>query len=64
MDDTKKFLVIPNDALDCLAQRFASADEATERASDLCARDGQSHYICELKAVVSRADRPVKVKKL
>jgi hypothetical protein len=60
----KKFIVIPRDAFDVLTRREATLQEATERASIDCAESGMQHYVVELKAVASRADRPVKVRKL
>lgn len=60
----KKFIVIPRDALELMGRRYAELAEATEAASGSCAEDGQSVYVLELRAVASRADRPVKVTKL
>jgi hypothetical protein len=60
----KKFIVIPRDAFELLTRRDATVEEATERASADCADTGMQHYVVELKAVASRADRPVKVRKL
>jgi hypothetical protein len=60
----KKFILIPRDAFDLLERRFANVAEATEAASQSCAEDGQTVYVVEMKAVASRADRPVKVTKL
>jgi adenylate kinase len=60
----KRFVLIPRDAFELLARRFAEMDEATEAASQSCAEDGQTMYVVEMKAVAARADRPVKVTKL
>lgn len=60
----KKFVVIPRDAFEMLLRREATLQEATERATTDCAETGMAHYVVELKAVASRADRPVKVRKL
>lgn len=60
----KKFVVIPRDAFELLTRRDVSLQEATERASADCAETGMAYYVVELKAVASRADRPVKVRKL
>ena len=60
----KKFIAIPRDAFELLTRRYADLSEATEAASSLCAEDGQTVYIVEMKAVAARADRPVKVRKL
>lgn len=60
----KKFILIPRDAFELMARRYAELGEATEAASQSCAEDGQSVYVVEMKAVASRADRPVKVTKL
>lgn len=60
----KKFVLIPRDAMELLQRRFAELPEATEFASASCGEDGQSVYVVELRAVATRADRPVKVTKL
>ncbi len=60
----KKFVLIPRDALELMARRFAELGEATEAASQSCAEDGQTVYVVEMRAVAARADRPVKVSKL
>ena len=60
----KKFILIPRDAMELLARRYAELPEAIEAASDACATDGQTVYAVEIKAVASRADRPVKVTRL
>ena len=60
----KKFIVIPRDALELMGRRHAELAEATEAAATSCADDGQTVYVVELRAVVSRADRPVKVTEL
>jgi hypothetical protein len=60
----KKFIVVPRDALELMQRRYAELEEATEAASGFCAEDGQPVYVVELRAVASRADRPVKVTKL
>lgn len=60
----KRFVVIPRDAFELLGRRYADSAEATEAAGAACAESGQSFYIVELRAVASRADRPVKVTKL
>lgn len=60
----KKFVVIPRDAFDMLERRAVTLQEATDRALNDCAETGMAHYVVELKAVASRADRPVKVTKL
>lgn len=63
MEDVKakKFILIPRDALELMVRRYAELSEATEAASDSCAEGGQAVYVVELKAVATRADRPVKV---
>jgi hypothetical protein len=60
----KKFVLIPRDAFELLARRYAELGEANEAASQSCAEDGQTVYVVEMKAVAARADRPVKVTKL
>lgn len=60
----KKFVVIPKDAFDLLMRRFADINGAIKSAEDDCAEHGQTVYVVEVKAVASRADRPVKVRKL
>lgn len=60
----KKFVLIPRDAFELLSRRFVEIAEATEAASVSCAEDGQSVYVVEMRAVATRADRPVKVTKL
>jgi hypothetical protein len=60
----KKFVAVPRDAFDCLARRHASFDEAVADGTDYCGETGMSVFVIELKAVVSRADKPVTVKKL
>lgn len=60
----KKFLIVPRDAMELLDRREASFDAALEKAKDYCADTGMAHYVVELKAVASRADKPVKVTKL
>ena len=60
----KKFIVIPRDALELMQRRYADLAEATEAASAYCSESGQSAYVAELRVVVSRVDRPVKVAKL
>lgn len=60
----KKFVAIPRDAFELMNRRFSELAEATEAASASCAEDGQTVYVVELKAVASRADRPVKITKL
>jgi len=60
----KKFVVVPRDAMNCLTQREATLDQAVATATEACSQDGMTIYIAELKAVVARADKPVKVKKL
>ncbi len=60
----KKFIVVPRDAMDVLAARHASIEEAFAAATDACAESGMSMYVIELRAVAARADRPVTVKKL
>lgn len=64
MIKTKRFVLIPRDALELLLRRYAELGEATEAASSSCAEDGQTVYVVEMKAVAARADRPVKVSKL
>lgn len=60
----KRFILIPRDALELMTRRFAQIAEATEAASSSCAEDGQTVYVVEMRAIASRADRPVKVTKL
>ncbi len=60
----KRFVLIPRDAFELLARRYAEVGEATEAASQSCAEDGQTVYVVEMRAVAARADRPVKVTKL
>ena len=60
----KKFVVIPRDAFDLLMRRFENIGGAIKTAEDVCAEHGQTVYVVEIKAVASRADRPVKVRKL
>lgn len=60
----KKYLVIPADAFDLLSRRYVDLDGATDAATDACSDEGQRMYVVEMKAVASRADRPVKVSKL
>lgn len=60
----KKFVLIPRDAFELMSRRFVELGEATEAASGSCAEDGQTVYVVEMRAVASRADRPVKVTKL
>lgn len=60
----KKFVVIPRDALELMNRRFAELNEATEAASASCAEDGQTVYVVEMRAIASRADRPVKLTKV
>lgn len=60
----KKYVVIPRDAFELLSRRFVEFDEATEAATEACSEGGQTMYVVEMKAVASRADRPVKVNKL
>lgn len=62
--ELKKFVLIPRDALEMMARRYAALSDATEAASASCAEDGQTVYVVEMRAVASRADRPVKVTKL
>lgn len=64
MIELKKFVLIPRDALEMMARRFATMGDASEAARTSCAEDGQSVYVVEMKAVAVRADRPVTVKKL
>lgn len=64
MIKAKKFVLIPRDAFELLARRFAELPEATEAASQSCAEDGQTVFVVEMRAVAARADRPVKVSKL
>lgn len=64
MIELKKFVLIPRDAFELLSRRFGSIAEATDAASASCGEDGQTVYVVEMKAVASRADRPVKVTKL
>ena len=59
----KKFIVVPRDAFELLAARFVDADSAISAASDRCAETGMQMYVVELKAAVSRADRPIKVQR-
>lgn len=61
---SKKFVLIPRDAFEMMGRRFAELSEASEAASASCAEDGLSVYVVEMRAVASRADRPVKVTKL
>lgn len=60
----KKFILLPRDALELLNRRYAELGEASDAASESCASDGQTVYVLEMRAVASRADRPVKVTKL
>lgn len=60
----KKFIVIPRDAFELLQRRHGSLAEATEAASNACSEEGATMIVVEMKAVASRADRPVKVTKL
>lgn len=60
----KKFVVVPRDALDILTQRSAGFNEAKEAAAQACSETGMAHYVIEIRAVATRADRPVKVKNL
>lgn len=60
----KKYVLIPRDAFELMEQRFVELNEATEAASTACAENGQAVYVVEMRAVVARADRPVKVTKL
>lgn len=60
----KKFLAIPRDAFELLMRRHAELADATEDATNACAESGQAFYVVELRAIASRADRPVKVTKL
>jgi hypothetical protein len=60
----KKFLAIPRDAFELLTRRHVELADATEDATNACAESGQAVYVVELRAIASRADRPVKVTKL
>ena len=64
MIEVKKFVLIPRDAFELMSRRFADFKEAADAASGSCAEDGQTVYVVEMRAVASRADRPVKVTKL
>lgn len=60
----KRFLAIPRDAYDILARKYATYEEAAEAASTEVEEGGCAMFIVETKAIVARADRPVKVRKL
>lgn len=60
----KNHIVVPRDALELLQRRYGTATEATEAAKDFVAEEGMTMYLVELKAVVSRADPPVRVRKV
>lgn len=61
MIELKRFILVPRDAMELLARRFTALEDAQEAATESCAADGQAVYVLELRAVASRADRPVKV---
>jgi hypothetical protein len=60
----KKFVVIPRDAMDLLMRRHASLEDAISAGEIDCGETGMTMVVVELRAVIARADRPVKVKKL
>jgi hypothetical protein len=60
----KRFLVVPRDALELLTRRYADLGDAQQAAEELCAEEGQSLYVLEMKLVAARATPPVKVRKL
>lgn len=60
----KKFVAIPRDAFEILLRRYATQEDAVAAASESCAEDGMSVIVVEMKAVASRADRPVTVRTL
>jgi hypothetical protein len=62
--EVKKFVVIPRDAFDVLNSREASLERAIKLAEERCAETGMTVMVVELRAVASRADRPVTVRKL
>lgn len=60
----KQFVVVPRDAFDLLTRRHGSFADAVSEAEANCAETGMATMVIELKAIASRADRPVKVTKL
>ena len=60
----KKFVAIPRDAFELMERRYTTYEDAAQAAADACAESGQAVYVVEMRAVVARADRPVKVTKL
>lgn len=59
-----KFIVVPRDACEVLDDRHATLEDAIEKARIACGEGDQAHYVLEMKAVATRAEPPVSVRKL
>lgn len=60
----KKYVVVPRDALDMLEVRYSALSDAEEAAKEGVLENDMPMYVLEIKAVASRRDPPVTVRKI